>query len=135
MTAVPTCPVHGVGMAQSKNGPGFYCTQKVGVGQPGANARGYCTQRYVPPQQTVQPVSAGSPPQIGTIAPSWSGTTSPTPASNTEADAALAGVCLQFAKDLYVLDPESFRNGSEDPTNNVINIAARAYNAMKAVMR
>lgn len=41
---MPVCPVHGVEMRAGRGG-GYFCTRKVGIGMPGANDKGYCTQK------------------------------------------------------------------------------------------
>ncbi len=64
---MPTCIHHGVNMRlfQPQNGPSVYtCPTNVGIGQPGANARGYCNYR-VPAQNGQGSPQRPSTPQAG----------------------------------------------------------------------
>jgi hypothetical protein len=61
---MPVCPIHNVEMASGQWG--YHCTVKVGIGLPGANSKGYCTQQVKLPGQTppARPAGPQAAPQI-----------------------------------------------------------------------
>jgi hypothetical protein len=58
---MPVCPIHNVEMKQGNYG--YHCTVLVGVGMPGANNKGYCTQQ-VKTTPSAAPARPQAAPQI-----------------------------------------------------------------------
>lgn len=65
---MPLCPVHT--NSEMKQGKwGYYCTQFVGVGAPGANDKGYCNQTVKAPRPAPAPANPSPAPAPAAINP------------------------------------------------------------------
>lgn len=104
---MPSCPTHGIEMRAGSKPGNFYCTQFVGIGAQGANAKGYCSQVINAPRRSFPAPTA----------PIRSDLTSPV-------GDPLACAALQFAGSVF--------HGSQDG-DKAVELARRAYDEMRGV--
>jgi hypothetical protein len=90
VVSAPVCPTHGQPMHQGQFG--WYCRSFVGVGLPGANRKGYCTQE-------VRTAPRQAPPVAAQVAPGAPIAAQPDP--RVARGPSLAAACLAFAGQVF----------------------------------
>lgn len=110
--AAPICAVHRKPMRQGQYR--WFCSTFVGIGLPGANAKGYCDQGV----------------KNATPAATPAGATAPNGAAPESGDARIAAAALTFAGNLYAGAGDGMNGGVNEEV--AIACAVRAYQALKA---